>query len=108
MNNHLYRDHDSGQQNMKKITVYFSSALLVLLCTTSLFAADNVIVETKDAMVHDAKAIKNQVPNDIKEGKKEFKKKSNKAKTGAKQEAKDIREGLSKPIKPAPPETKTN
>ena len=93
---------------MKKMIVYFSNAVLILFCTTLLFAADNVIVETKDAIVHDAKAIKKQVPNDIKEGKKEFIKKSNKAKTGAKQEAKDIREGLSKPIKPVTSETKTN
>lgn len=93
---------------MKKIIVYFSSVLLILFCTTSLFAADNVIVETKDAIVHDAKSIKEQAPNDIKEGKKEFKKKSNKVKTGAKQEAKDIRKGLSKPIKPVTSATKTN
>lgn len=93
---------------MKKIIVYFIGALFISLCTTSLFAEDNIIVETKDAIVHDAKAIKNQVPNDIKEAKKELIKKSNKVKGGAKQEAKDIRKGLSKPIKPVTSEKKTN
>ncbi len=93
---------------MKKIMVYLNIAVLILFCTSLLFAADNVIVETKDAIVHDAKAIKNQVPDDIKKTKKEFIRKSNKVKTSAKQEAKDIRKGLSKPIKPVTSETKTN
>jgi len=93
---------------MKKIIVCFSCTLLILFCTTSLFAADNVVVETKDAIVRDAKAIKEQVPNDFKEVKKEFIKKSNEVKTSTKQELKDIREGLSQPIKPATSETKTN
>jgi hypothetical protein len=91
---------------MKKIIVYFSSAFLILFWTTLLFAADNVAIETKDAMVHDAKAIKEQAPEDMKEAKKEFIKKSNKVKTGAKQEAREIREGLSKPIKPSTSEKK--
>jgi hypothetical protein len=94
-----------GEQNMKKIIVYFSSTLLILFCTT-LFAADNVVVETKDSIVRDAKAIKEQAPEDFKEAKKEFIKKSNEVKTSAKQEAKDIREGLSKPIKPSTSEKK--
>ena len=86
---------------MKKVIVFLISTLLIILCTTSLFTADNIIIESKDAIVHDAKEIKEQAPNDFKEAKKELIKKSNKVKTGAKQEAKDIREGLSKPIKPA-------
>ncbi len=93
---------------MKKIIFYFISAVLILLCITSLFAADNVIVESKDAIVRDSKAIKEQAPNDFKEAKKELIKKSNKVKKGATQEAKDIRKGLSKPIKPVTSETKTN
>lgn len=93
---------------MKKIIVYFSSALLILFCTTPLFAADNTISETRDAIVRDAKSIKEQVPNDIKEVKKEFIKKSNEVKTSTTQELKDIREGLSKPIKPVTSETKAN
>jgi len=89
---------------MKKIIFYFSSAFLILFCTTLLFAADNVVVETKDAIVRNTKSIKEQAPEDFKETKKDFIKKSNKVKTSAKQEAKDIREGLSKPIKPLTPE----
>jgi hypothetical protein len=84
---------------MKKIIIFFSSAFLIIFCTT-LFAADNVVVETKDAVVHDAKAIKEQAPEDMKEAKKEFIRKSNKVKTGAKQEAKEIGEGF-KSIKPS-------
>lgn len=91
---------------MKKITVYFSSALLILFCTTLLFAADNLIVESKDAIVRDAKEIKEQVPEDFKAAKKELIRKSNEVKASAKQEVKNIREGLNKPIKPVTSEKK--
>jgi gas vesicle protein len=104
----LSLDIGRGEQNMKKIIVYFSSAFLILFYTTPLFAADNTISETRDAIVRDAKSIKEQVPNDIKEVKKEFIKKSNEVKTSTTQELKDIREGLSKPIKPVTSETKAN
>ncbi len=93
---------------MKKTIICFSYAFLILIYPTLLCAADNVAVETKDAIVRDVKAIKDQAPNDIKEAKKELIKKSNEVKSGAAQETKDIRDGLSKPFKPSKSETKTN
>ena len=92
---------------MKKMIICFSSILLLLFSATLLFASDNALIETKDTIVRDAKAIKEQVPNDISETKKEFIKKSNEVKTSAAQELKDIQEGLSNPIKKSAPDTET-
>jgi hypothetical protein len=93
------------EQNMKKIITYFSSAFFILFWTTLLFAADNVMVESKDAMVRDIKAIKEEIPNNLKETKEEFIKKSNEVQTSAEQEVKEIGQGF-KNIKPSASEKK--
>ncbi len=81
--------------------------MLFLFCFGQLllFAADNVMVESKDAMVRDIKATKEEIPNNLKETKEEFIKKSNKVQTGAEQEVKEIGQGF-KHIKPSTSEKK--
>lgn len=116
---------------MKNIIVYFLFVFLALTCSTNLSNAaeddkkakdksvtstvaddtkeiknefNKTKVETKEAIVRDVKALKEQVPKDIKEVKQEFIKKSSEVKASTTQELKEIREGLSKPLTPAKPE----
>lgn len=92
----------------KKTMICLIIAFLLLFSSALLFASDNLLVETKDAIVRDAKAVKEQVPGDIEETKKEFIKKTNEVKTSAAQELKNIKEGLSNPIKKSAPDTEKN
>ena len=115
---------------MKNIIVCFLFVFLVLTCSTLSNAAEDdkkakdksvtstvaddtkeiknefnkTKVETKEAIVRDVKALKEQVPKDIKEVKQEIIKKSGEVKASTTQELKEIREGLSKPLTPVKPE----
>ena len=85
---------------MKKIIISFSAAFISIFFSALLSAADNPVTETKDAIVHDIKTIKEKAPNDFKEVKKEAIRKKNYVKKSVTNDLKEGRENLKKPLKP--------